>query len=64
MEVSVCQVARGASDLTIDGVIQYVENCRARLNDDLRSCTQELCTQELMRVGQLQQPAHRGQPVT
>ncbi len=35
IEASVRQVARGALDLTIDGVIQYVEGCRARLNDDL-----------------------------
>ncbi len=28
--------------MTIDGLIQYVEDCRARLNDDLRLCTREL----------------------
>ena len=42
MEASVCQVAGGASDVTIEGMIQYVESFRARMNDDLRLCTQEL----------------------
>ena len=42
MEASVRQVARGASDTTLDGVIQYMEGFRARLNEDLRSCAQEL----------------------
>ncbi len=28
--------------MTLNGVIQYVEGCRARLDDDLRLCTQEL----------------------
>ncbi len=42
MEASVCQVARGASDTTLDSVIQYVEGFRARFNEDLRLCAQEL----------------------
>ncbi len=42
MEASVRQVAGGASDVTIEGMIQYGESFRARMNDDLRLCTQEL----------------------
>ena len=42
MEDSVCQVARGGSDVTLDGVILSAEGCRARLDDDLQLCTQEL----------------------
>ncbi len=60
MESSVRQVARGFSDLTLEGVIQYVESCRARLNEDLRWCTQELRDA----CGSSAIPAHQGQPVT
>ncbi len=42
MEASMCQVVGGATDVAAAGMIQYLDSFRARMNDDLRLCSQEL----------------------
>ncbi len=42
MEMSVCQVAGGATDVATGNLIQFLEWLRTRLDDDLQYCPREL----------------------